>query len=173
MTQGKCLHPWNKGKKGTFIKGHLNVNKEKKGCFKKGNKISNELKEKNKILGIKRYEEGNHPLLIKNLLSHKMANKEKWYGIGKNPWKTLSKKIMMRDNLTCQSCGLNKTKLNVHHIIPYSISKNNNEENLVTLCVPCHTSIEYYTQLQYGGNNHEEANPCEYKEGNKQVTFRS
>jgi hypothetical protein len=69
------------------------------------------------------------------------------YGITKSEWKKLQLKIKERDNFTCQSChekGTTKT-LNVHHVVPYRYSKNNSEQNLTTLCIPCHTSIEYYT----------------------------
>ena len=84
-----------------------------------------------------------------SLRKDRICYKEKWYGIGKHNWKRLSKRIIERDNFTCQSCGvsLHENKPNVHHIVPYSISKDNSESNLVALCVPCHASIEYYTQI--------------------------
>jgi len=148
MVSGSCPHPWNKTKKGTFQLNHSQVNMGK-GQFEKGHIISPELKDINKSLGKERYENGTHPFLMKNLIAHQIANKEKWYGIGKHNWKRLSKRIIERDNFTCQSCGvsLHENKPNVHHIVPYSISKDNSESNLVALCVPCHASIEYYTQI--------------------------
>jgi hypothetical protein len=43
MVQGSCPHPWNKNKKGTFIKGHKQINNGK-GCFKKGHSCSEKIK---------------------------------------------------------------------------------------------------------------------------------
>ena len=50
-------------------------------------------------------------------------------------WKELAEKIRIRDNNTCQYCGKpgNNKKLPVHHIIPFIISKSDNERNLITL----------------------------------------
>ena len=159
MVSGKCPHPWNKIKKGTFLKGHSQVNNGA-GCFKKGHDKSPI--ELNRVLGKKRYKEGSHPFFIKNIIAHKLANKNKWYGIGKHNWQRLSKKIIKRDNFICQSCGtsLIKNKPNVHHIIPFSISKDNSESNLVSLCIPCHISIEHFTNLQYKEVLNGEQNSC-------------
>lgn len=48
--------------------------------------------------------------------------------------------IRERDNYTCQKCGLNKkgTILDVHHIIPYRLTQNNELDNLILLCHSCH-----------------------------------
>lgn len=154
MVQGKCPHPWNRTKEGTFRKGHKQIN-QGKGQFKKGQKITEKLRSLNREKGKERYAEGIHPFLIKNMIAHQLANKNKFYGIGKCEWKRLSKKILKRDKFICQSCGkcLRKHKHNVHHILPFIFSHNNSEDNLVSLCIPCHTSIEYYTQKALGGIN--------------------
>lgn len=74
-------------------------------------------------------------------------------------WRETRKQIYERDNWTCQECGCHclnkeyknkKNKIQCHHI-DYNI-KNNNYENLITLCASCHTKtnfnkknwIEYY-----------------------------
>jgi 5-methylcytosine-specific restriction endonuclease McrA len=65
-------------------------------------------------------------------------------------WDNLKKDIIKRDNNKCQSCGMTqeehlvkyKQPLQVHHINPYRYSKNNDEENLITLCCSCHIKIE-------------------------------
>jgi 5-methylcytosine-specific restriction endonuclease McrA len=57
-------------------------------------------------------------------------------------WKELRKKIYERDNWTCQKCGKHGGRLNCHHIEPWRISKNNSPNNLITLCLPCHGTIE-------------------------------
>jgi hypothetical protein len=147
MVQGKCLHPWNKSKEGTFQKGHKNFNSELKGCFKKGEIHCPA--EINRQLGKQRYLAGVHPFVAKNRLAQLLANKDQWHGLGKKAWKDLSRKILRRDNYLCMSCGddLHKRKYNCHHIRPFSVSKDNSEENLTSLCIPCHASIEYFTQI--------------------------
>lgn len=55
-------------------------------------------------------------------------------------WKAARFATMSRDRYTCQRCGKNNTKLNVHHIctwsrypeLRYTLS------NLITLCLVCH-----------------------------------
>ncbi len=60
-------------------------------------------------------------------------------------WKRVADKIRERDNNTCQICGLkeNLKKLPVHHIIPFKISKNNKQNNLITVCQSCHMKTEW------------------------------
>ena len=80
------------------------------------------------------------------------------YGIEFN--KELKQQILERDNYTCQNpqCGIeigNYKGLDVHHI-DYN-KKNNDEENLITLCKNCHAKtfgknnrqywINYYRQV--------------------------
>lgn len=50
------------------------------------------------------------------------------------------RKILIRDNFTCQCCGQTNTKLNVHHIYNYATYENLRFEvsNGVTLCRECH-----------------------------------
>jgi len=60
-------------------------------------------------------------------------------------WKQIIRPhILDRDNYTCKRCGANQETeiLNVHHIIPWSISKNDSDENLITLCRSCHKFVE-------------------------------
>lgn len=67
-------------------------------------------------------------------------SKEK-YGLGFNKW--LKTSIIERDGNECAFCHLSgKTnKLNIHHK-DYN-KKNNNPNNLITLCVSCHTRTNY------------------------------
>ena len=113
------------------------------GKYKNGDFIANRNKEvwfRNKVSdGLKRYFEKNP------------RNKENWYiqrygnnyKVSKckhsNVWKTLSVKLRKENN--CLRCDSNE-RLEVHHIIPYSISKNNSLKNLVVLCKFCHKLIE-------------------------------
>ena len=53
-------------------------------------------------------------------------------------WIKIAKKCYKRDNWTCQHCKKKGGLIHAHHIIPFSISKNNNLKNLITLCPKCH-----------------------------------
>lgn len=60
-------------------------------------------------------------------------------------YKEFRKKILERDNYTCQKCG-SKEKLQVHHIksrkkYPELIM---NEQNCITLCIVCHAMTDNY-----------------------------
>ena len=63
--------------------------------------------------------------------------RNKRVGIGNS----LRFKIFMRDNFTCQYCGVNKeedgVKLEVDHIIPVSKGGTNKKSNLTTACFRC------------------------------------
>jgi len=70
-------------------------------------------------------------------------------------WKAIRKKVYKRDNWTCQICGIHcgneeKSKIQCHHIIPYRITQDNSESNLITLCASCHGKEEhkYYKGLK-------------------------
>jgi len=60
----------------------------------------------------------------------------------------LKKSIFLRDNYTCQICKKYKIICQTHHI-DYD-KKNNNINNLTTLCRPCHAKTnqnrEYWTK---------------------------
>lgn len=54
--------------------------------------------------------------------------------------------ILKRDNYSCRLCGDSKNKKEIHHIIPKKNGGGNTENNLITLCRPCHkkvTGVEY------------------------------
>ena len=53
-------------------------------------------------------------------------------------WDVIRKIIYKRDSYTCQLCGKIKCKIEVHHIIPWRITQNNNFNNLISLCKSCH-----------------------------------
>jgi endogenous inhibitor of DNA gyrase (YacG/DUF329 family) len=81
--------------------------------------------------------------------THQGSNTWNWkggvsfrYWMGRDSkWKKLRLKILKRDNFTCQACG-SKNNLDVHHKIPFRISHDNSESNLITLCHNCHIKIE-------------------------------
>lgn len=67
-----------------------------------------------------------------------------------SPWKSIAENIRLRDSNTCQICGVksNKRKFDVHHIVPYRLTENNSDENLITLCPICHMKEERTFELQ-------------------------
>jgi hypothetical protein len=62
------------------------------------------------------------------------------YKRGSN-WQSIRRRILKRDDYTCQQCGANEN-LHVHHKTPFRMFDDdgvaNDESNLVTLCAPCH-----------------------------------
>lgn len=61
-------------------------------------------------------------------------------------WKEIKKQAKERDSFKCVNCGMAEylhfekhgQPLQVDHIIPYKITRDNSLENLQTLCCPCH-----------------------------------
>jgi hypothetical protein len=73
-----------------------------------------------------------------------MKQFEEAYGLTKSEWKKLAQEIRKRDNFTCQLCG-KKGATSVHHIIPRRVRIDNSPENLITLCISCHSKVEHLT----------------------------
>ena len=59
-------------------------------------------------------------------------------------WERIRNVVLERDKKICQLCGNKKKKLDVHHLIPYRVSKDNSIENLISLCSKCHHKVEVY-----------------------------
>jgi len=74
-------------------------------------------------------------------------------------WRAIRKRIYERDKWTCKICGIHctgiqgKTKIQCHHIVPYRITMDNDDGNLITLCNGCHRKEEnkYYQRLKEEG----------------------
>jgi hypothetical protein len=56
-------------------------------------------------------------------------------------WKKIVKKIREKYNNKCQKCGKENSK-DVHHVIPFRISRDNSEKNLILYCKSCHLKVE-------------------------------
>lgn len=58
------------------------------------------------------------------------------------------KRIFMRDDYLCQSCGERGCYLHVHHIEPFSknIEKRFDDNNGITLCINCHHEIHLFSR---------------------------
>lgn len=52
-------------------------------------------------------------------------------------WGYITQVIKDRDGHKCVECGA-KDELEVHHIVPWKRSRDNSDENLITLCHECH-----------------------------------
>lgn len=60
-------------------------------------------------------------------------------------WKQLRRQVLSRDRNRCQSCRIHRSygrKLTAHHIVPRDQGGNDDLSNLITLCEPCHNTIE-------------------------------
>ena len=57
-------------------------------------------------------------------------------------YEQLRNQVLRRDGWRCQSCGT-ISNLEVHHKEFRSQSGDDSEENLITLCTTCHTSVHY------------------------------
>jgi 5-methylcytosine-specific restriction endonuclease McrA len=60
--------------------------------------------------------------------------------LGSREYEDLRQRVLRRDGWRCQFCG-SSTNLEVHHQRFRSRSGEDNEENLITLCTNCHSSI--------------------------------
>ena len=61
---------------------------------------------------------------------------------------------LLRDNNTCQLCGKDNCKLDIHHKIPYRYSNDNSPSNLITLCKSCHSTVEWMINEYRIRNDH-------------------
>ncbi|WP_256681066.1 HNH endonuclease [Pseudomonas sp. JUb52] len=59
-------------------------------------------------------------------------------GRGGRPWRRIRERILQRDLYTCQACGLVAADAEVDHIVNLAQGGGEGDENLQTLCGPCH-----------------------------------
>lgn len=55
-------------------------------------------------------------------------------------WEDFREHALRRDSYRCRNCG-SVVDLNVHHIVPLSQGGTNHLDNLVTLCLRCHSGV--------------------------------
>lgn len=114
----------------------------KKHDEKTKNRISKTRKEKGYAKGIKNYFYGKTGILSPNWKGGKSRRQALFYA--SQEWYDKRLEIMKRDGFSCRNCkwkaGSTRNSLNVHHITPLSTSWELRllNENLITLCVPCH-----------------------------------
>lgn len=65
----------------------------------------------------------------------------------------LRKATILRDNNTCQMCGIKNSKIEVHHITPKRLNGTDSLKNLISLCPACHKRVTgkemEYTETLY------------------------
>lgn len=57
-------------------------------------------------------------------------------------WRARRNRFINAGNDFCARCGERGGRLEVHHVEPYRLSRNDDPANLVTLCHPCHAKLE-------------------------------
>ena len=62
-------------------------------------------------------------------------------------WKKLRVKVLVRDQNTCVDCGIESNCLDVHHKVPYRLSRSNQLSNLIALCRSCHLKRDKILRL--------------------------
>jgi len=142
--------PWNAGLKGI----HLSPKTEFKKGIETWNKGIKFTKEQKSCLNLSGLDIGHG--LNKGKKCPKISGKNHWnWQGGITPesmkrttdlkWKELVKIIYKRDNWTCQKCGLHihDSNISCHHIIPFSVCKTDDPNNLITLCRSCHGKEDY------------------------------
>ncbi len=77
-----------------------------------------------------------NPSLILEKVKHWGYQKGFNYG-----WASRREAILNRDGYTCQICGKQHTRLEVHHIVFRGRGGTDDENNLITLCEDCHTGV--------------------------------
>lgn len=57
-------------------------------------------------------------------------------------WNAIRKEVL-KEQPFCAVCGLpDKKKLQVHHIVPFRLTRSNDKKNLIPLCASCHKRVE-------------------------------
>jgi hypothetical protein len=74
---------------------------------------------------------------IERVVAASNTRSSDWEGYGPE-WETRREEILERDGHTCRRCFRDKGHLQVHHIVPKSEGGSEADENLITLCRPCH-----------------------------------
>lgn len=80
----------------------------------------------------------------------KQCHKKLWHNSEMNK---LREKVLIRDNYSCQLCGVNNCVLEIHHIIPIKQGGFTEMDNLITLCYFCHREKFHNYKHQDNGVN--------------------
>lgn len=120
------------------------ISETRKRMFKEGL-----LKTWNK--GIHMWEGKEHPRGMKGKTPWNFIDgSSKFRSLMLNEWRKIAKKCYKRDNYTCQLCSVRGGVLHAHHIIPWSVSKDDSMDNLITLCPKCHRKMHIPKRDKFG-----------------------
>lgn len=56
-------------------------------------------------------------------------------------------KLIREANYQCELCGRGRGELEIHHIIPYTLTGDDSDENLIVLCSSCHARLTPKSKL--------------------------
>jgi 5-methylcytosine-specific restriction endonuclease McrA len=73
---------------------------------------------------------------------NRIASKQPRIRLEAEQYEDLRQKVFGRDGWRCQGCGT-MANLEVHHKEFRSQAGDDSEENLITLCTKCHSSVHY------------------------------
>ena len=121
-------------------------NKNRKGKYNISNTAKRNIS--NSLKGKKTWNKGKNHLIDNRIKIKPLENiKTKKYGMRQEDWINFSISLRKKESL-CKICkkNLDYRKLDIHHINPYKISKDNSEKNLIVICKNCHSKIHYYTK---------------------------
>ena len=126
-----------KGRKGNIvsIKAMTNKNKGQKRTKEVREKISNSHKGMKKPWSSK-YNSKRVGSLNPNWLGG--ITPEYAARFNKKIWKNIRRLVIQRDNHKCRHCNVYLRILDVHHKKPWRFTKDDNVNNLITLCRKCH-----------------------------------
>lgn len=87
---------------------------------------------------------------------HNKSDEERVKGRDYHEYDEFIKRVLCRDNFTCQCCGATNCKLNVHHLNGYDwyIEGRIDDTNGISLCENCHKN--FHSIYGYGNNTKEQ-----------------
>lgn len=62
------------------------------------------------------------------------------YGVKQSEWRRISRRVIARDNATCQYCGSTKPPMQCDHVVAFTRGGTNEDTNLVAACSDCNRS---------------------------------
>jgi len=150
---GKHPSEETKKKRSKSLKGHITTDKTREKISKAntGKHRSDECKKKQSEISRNPSEE------TRRKMSEAQRGEKSWHWKGGNSrayqeerakrgWARIVIRIRKRDGYTCQHCG-KYPAYQVHHIIPWRLTHNDDESDLVTLCRNCHGLIGMNTRF--------------------------
>lgn len=77
---------------------------------------------------------------VDDFIRKELGSRIRAYSINVKEWKLKTNTVFVRDNYTCQYCGIRGGILECDHIIPFSQGGSDELDNLTTACRKCNRS---------------------------------